>query len=76
MRTMKAECLDRMIFFGRRSLGCALGEFADNYHYERNHQGVVNRIIDPGDEVGLEAGVVRCRHRLGGTLRYYHCEAA
>ncbi len=76
MRSMKSECLDRMVFFGRRSLGRALNEFAAHYHRERNHQGLGNRIIDPRDEVGQEVGEVQCRERLGGMLRYYYREAA
>ena len=75
MRSMKSECLGRMIFFGRRSLERALGEFVAHYHGERNHEGLRNRIIDPGDEAGREDGDVRCRERLGGMLRYYHREA-
>ncbi len=75
MRSLKSECLDRMIFFGRRSLERALEQFVAHYHGERNHQGLGNRIIDPGDEVGKEVGDVRCRERLGGMLRYYHREA-
>ena len=76
MRSLKSECLDRMIFFGQRSLELALEQFVAHYHGERNHQGLGNRIIDPGDEVGKESGDVRCRERLGGMLRYYHREAA
>jgi len=76
MRSMKSECLDRMIFFGRRSLERALEQFVAHYHGERNHQGLGNRIIDPGDEVGKEVCDVHCRERLGGMLRYYHREAA
>jgi putative transposase len=76
MRSMKSECLDRMIFFGRQSLERALREFVAHYHGERNHQGLENRIIDPGDEVGRVDGDVRCRERLGGMLQYYHREAA
>ncbi|MFT5410149.1 MAG: putative transposase [Verrucomicrobiales bacterium] len=72
MRSMKSECLNRMIFFGRRSLERALEEFVTHYHTERNHQGLGNRIIDPGEEIGD----VECRERLGGMLRYYHREAA
>jgi len=53
------ECLDRMIFFGQRSLERALKEFVAHYHTERNHQGLGNRIIDPGDEVGKELGDVQ-----------------
>ncbi len=76
MRSMKSECLERMIFFGQRSLERALKQFVAHYHRERNHQGLANRIIDPGPEVGREACDVRCRERLGGMLRYYYREAA
>ncbi len=76
MRSLKSECLDRMIFFGQRSLERALKQFVAHYHGERNHQGLGNRIIDPGDEVGKELGDVQCRERLGGMLRYYRREAA
>ena len=76
MRSLKSECLSRMIFFGRRSLERALKEFVHHYHEERNHQGLENRIIDPGDEIGRKLGDVRCRERLGGMLRYYYREAA
>ena len=76
MRSMKAECTDRMIFFGRRSLERVLGEFVAHYHRERNHEGLENRIIEPGNEVGELSGEIQCRERLGGMLRYYHREAA
>jgi hypothetical protein len=54
----------------------ALKQFVAHYHLERNHQGMENRIIDPGAEVGREIGEVQCRDRLGGMLRYYYREAA
>ncbi len=76
MRSLKSECLDRMIFFGQKSLECALGEFVEHYHSERNHQGLDNQIIGPSDEVGRGDGEVRCRERLGGMLRYYYRDAA
>jgi putative transposase len=76
MRSMKSECLGRMIFFGRRSLERALNQFVAHYHGERNHQGLGNRIIEAGDEVGKEVGDIRCRERLGGMPRYHHREAA
>jgi hypothetical protein len=38
--------------------------------------GLDTRLIDPGKEVGLTAGKVECRERLGGILRYYHRKAA
>ena len=46
-----------------------------NYHWERNHQGLENKIIEP--EFGsVGEGEVNCRERLGGLLRYYHRDAA
>jgi transposase InsO family protein len=75
-RTIKSECLDRMIFFSERSLRRALSEFVKHYHAERNHQGLENRLIEPDRRVGAVSGDVRCRERLGGLLRYYHRDAA
>jgi hypothetical protein len=75
-RSLKSECLNRMIFFGEGSLRRALREFSEHFHRERNHQGLDNRLIDPSDEVGRTKGVVECRNRLGGTLRYYYRKAA
>jgi putative transposase len=76
MRSLKEECLDRLIFFGESSLRQAVGQFLEHYHGERNHQGLGNRLINAGAEVGRWAGEVHCRERLGGVLRYYHRQAA
>ena len=65
-----------MIFFGERSLHNAIREFLEHYHHERNHQGLENRLIDPLTKVGSADGVVVCRERLGGVLRYYYRDAA
>ncbi len=75
-RSLKSECLKRMIFFGENSLRNAVREFLSHYHQERNHQGLENKLIDTGDEVGLVAGKIECRDRLGGMLRYYYRDAA
>ncbi len=76
VRTIKESCLDRMIFFGERTLWNAINEFAEFYHHERNHQGLSNRLIDPLEELGATEGIVACRERLGGVLRYYYRKAA
>ena len=65
-----------MIFFGEKSLRRAVNEFAEHYHLERNHQGIDNKIIEPGDEVGLTDGEIQCNERLGGMLKYYYRDAA
>jgi len=59
-----------------KSLRNATREFVIHYHSERNHQGLENKIIEPGSEVGQATGDVECRERLGGLLNYYHRRAA
>jgi len=70
MRSLKDECLHRLIFFGQKPIQAAAVSFLAHYRRERNHQGLDNRLIDPGEEVGRIAGEVECRERLGGILRY------
>ena len=76
MRSIKEECLERMIFFGEKSLHTATLSYIDHYHAERNHQGVGNQLLIPDNEVNRTAGEVACRERLGGLLRYYYRKAA
>jgi putative transposase len=76
MRTMKSECLNKLILFGENSLRRALKEFEEHYHTERNHQGIGNKIIEPGDEVDRTCGEIQCNERLGGMLKYYYRDAA
>jgi transposase InsO family protein len=76
MRNVKEECLLKMIFFGGKMRRTAVSQFLEHYHGERNHQGLDNKIITPGDEVGRQDGEIKCHERLGGLLRYYHRDAA
>ena len=76
MRSIKEEALGRLIFFGEKSLRRATTSYLGHYHTERNHQGLDNNIIQPGDEVGNATGDVKSRERLGGLLRYYYKAAA
>src|ERR1700740_1445833 len=39
VRSVKEECLSKVILFGERSLRRALSEYVEHYHAERNHQG-------------------------------------
>jgi putative transposase len=71
VRSIREECLDRLILFGERRLFRALHEFVAHYHGERNHQGLANELITPATAVP-GATQVRCRDRLGGLLRYYY----
>jgi putative transposase len=74
--SLKSECLDRMIFFGEKSLRRTISSYLEHYHRRRNHQGLDNMIIEPGDDVGRHDGDIQCQERLGGMLRYYYREAA
>ncbi len=76
VRSIKDECLSRVVFFGERSLRKATREYAAHYHRERNHQGLDNRLIEPGDCPGSTISAVECAQRLGGMLRFYHRAAA
>ncbi|MFT5042968.1 MAG: putative transposase [Hyphomicrobiaceae bacterium] len=70
VRSIKDECLNRMIFFGEEHLRHAIDEYLAHYHGERNHQGLGNELID-GDSEGERRGEVVCHERLGGLLRFY-----
>src|SRR5499427_532825 len=65
VRTIKEDCLDRMILFGEQSLRNSVQHFSAHYHFERNHQGLDNRIITPGRMIGHTTGKIRRRQRLG-----------
>jgi transposase InsO family protein len=71
VRSIREECLDRLILFGERRLIRVLDEFVAHYHGERNHQGRGNDLIAP-EPLPRDGPYVRCRERLGGLLRYYH----
>ena len=76
MRSMKFECLNKMIFFGEESLRRAFTEFTEHYHTERNRQGIESEIIDFKGETYSAKGPVQCQERLRGMLRYYHRDVA
>jgi hypothetical protein len=54
------------------------GRICTHYLEERNHQGKRNVLLFPPNEerIGSGKGLVRCKERLGGLLKYYHREAA
>ena len=76
VRSVREECLSKVILFGERSLRRALSNYVDHFQTERNHQGKGNILLFPRTTDRHREGPVRCRERLGGLLRYYHREAA
>src|SRR5262249_39287285 len=47
VRSIKSECLSKMISFGEGSLRRACTECVAHYHGERPHQGIGNVLIQP-----------------------------
>jgi hypothetical protein len=77
VRSVKEKCLSQLILFGEAALWRALNEYMAHYHAERNHQGKGNVLLFPAGSQGpAQAGPMRCRARLGGLLKYYHCAVA
>ena len=78
VKSVKDECLSKLILFGEASLRRALQEYLTHFHQERNHQGKGNVPLFPTiEEPQRRTDVaVRCRERLGGLLKYYHREEA
>jgi len=77
VRSVKEECLAKLILLGEGSLRRALRHYQAHYHEERNHQGKDNVLLFPlPTQARGEQGKMRCRERLGGLLKYYEHEAA
>ena len=78
VRSVREECLAKLIFLGEGSLRRALRHYEAHYHEERNHQGKNNVLLFPLPTQAArgEQEKVRCRERLGGLLKYYEREAA
>ena len=76
VRSIKDECLNRLIFIGQASLRRAVVEYMEHYHAERNHQGLQNRLIHARTVVPANDGAIHCHARLGGTLNFYYRKAA
>jgi putative transposase len=78
VKSVKEECLSKLVLFGDGSLKRALQQYLIHYHEERNHQGKGNALLFPSQDrpVGSSQGSVQCQQRLGGLLKYYHGQAA
>jgi hypothetical protein len=77
VRSVKEECLSRLVLFGEASLRHALTQYVEHFHHERNHQGKSNGLLFPAVSQGAEhEGPMQCRERLGGLLKYYARDAA
>ncbi len=76
VRSIQSECLAQIIPLGEGHLRKAVKEYTEHYHFERNHQGLNNELIEkPSGELNMD-GAVECQERLGGVLKYNYRRAA
>jgi putative transposase len=83
VRTVRQECLDWLLIWGRRQLARALDEYMRHYNYERPHRSL--DLLPPRATKGestappgtpTAATAVRRRDRLGGLVHEYYQDAA
>ena len=74
VRSIKEECLSKLMIFTEEELRNAVAHYVAHYHEERNHQGKGNELLFPRKLE--ETGEIKCKSRLGGLLKYYYREAA
>ncbi|GAA2396058.1 integrase core domain-containing protein [Nonomuraea africana] len=69
IRTVRAECTDRMLIYGVRHLRAVLNEYLDHYNGHRPHQARGQRPPDQGEQVALPMeGRIERRRILGGAI--------
>jgi hypothetical protein len=76
VRSIKEECLTRVVPLGDGHSRLPTREYVEHYHRERNHQGLDNRLLQHAALPQRAATTVQRRDRLGGLLSFYHREAA
>ena len=62
VRSVRRECLSKLVLCSERSLRRVLTEFTAHYHTERNHQRKGNQVLFSGRR-GRDN--IECRERLG-----------
>ena len=76
VRSIKEECLERMILLEEHHLRRAVREYVSHYHDERNHQGLDNQLTESLRKDTLSKRPIQRRGHLGGMLSYHYREAA
>ena len=70
VRSIKEECLHRIVPLGERHFRHTVSEFVSHYHRERPHQGCGNALLEPRGLYQPQGRITR-RPRLGGMLNFY-----
>jgi putative transposase len=72
VRTVREECLDRILICNQRHLQSVLSEFSTYHNEARPHQGLNQRIPMMPTFPSTDHGPVHCRDVLGGIIHDYH----
>jgi transposase InsO family protein len=76
VRTVRAECTDRILIYDGRHLRSVLGEYAGHYNGHRPHQSRQQRPPDrDASPVAPPGTQVQRRKILGGVISEYHTAA-
>ena len=77
VRTIRTECLDRLLILNRPHLEHVLLVYVDHYNTQRPHRALKLVPPDPPEPPPKTSGHgVRRRDRLGGLIQEYYREAA
>ena len=76
VRTVRAECTDRMLIAGHRHLHLVLNEFIEHYNTGRSHQGTNMQLRAPNDDpkvikFPVPSERIHRRAILGGLINEY-----
>jgi transposase InsO family protein len=74
--SIRSECLDRIVPLSEAHLRRSISEYLRHYHFERNHQGLGNELIEASPAAANTNGRIERRERLGGLLTFYTRSAA
>ncbi len=75
VRSIKSECLDRIIPIGRQHLRNTIDTYIDHYNRDRPHLGLNNELLTERSSPLNIDGEIVCDEQLGGLIRSY-CRAA
>jgi integrase-like protein len=80
VRTVRAECTDRMLIVGEQHLRAILTEYIGHYNIGRSHQGKGMELRAPDDDPDviafpIPATQIQRRTRLAGLINKYRQSA-
>lgn len=75
VRTVREECLDKILVINQAHLHHVLREYIAYYNGDRPHQGIKQRTPIP-QTIPKVGRPIRCRNVLGGILHDYYQDAA